>query len=198
VAQEVTAIAGTGGDARPPLRSIMIMTPTSTITPDQNAIVTEIDIAALPERVFQALTDPAQLMLWWGAPPHRSFWEMDARRGGKWRFEISDPSGKMVVNGVSSFKAHGEITEFDPPPGCWLTPGWVTGMTIPTCRPRHAGSCRRPKPAPGSKSLTAVSLTNRLPARITPAAGPACSRCSENIAHEKEETNHGYQCSDSR
>jgi uncharacterized protein YndB with AHSA1/START domain len=92
----------------------MTMTPISRITPDQDAIVTEIEIATPPERVFQALTDPAQLMRWWGAPPLGTFWEMDARPGGKWRFEISDPSGKMGVNGVSTFKAHGEITEFDP------------------------------------------------------------------------------------
>jgi uncharacterized protein YndB with AHSA1/START domain len=40
---------------------------------------------------------------------------MDARPGGKWRYERNDPSGKIVVNGVSHFHAHGEITEFDPP-----------------------------------------------------------------------------------
>lgn len=34
---------------------------------------------------------------------------------GKWRFEASDPSGKIVVNGVSASTAYGEITEFDPP-----------------------------------------------------------------------------------
>ena len=28
---------------------------------------------------------------------------------------LNDPSGKIVVNGVRDFKAHGEITEFDPP-----------------------------------------------------------------------------------
>ena len=43
----------------------MTKMPVSQITPDQDAIVTEIEIAAPPERVFQALTDPAQLMLWW-------------------------------------------------------------------------------------------------------------------------------------
>ena len=85
------------------------------ITPDQDAIVTEIEIAAPPERVFQALTDPAQLMLWWAATPKGALWEMDARLGGKWRYELTDPSRKIVVNGVRDFKAHGEITEFDPP-----------------------------------------------------------------------------------
>lgn len=107
---------GTGEGARPPLREIMNPMPSSQITHDQDAIVTEIEIAAPPERVFQALTDPAQLICWWSDDICKtSAWEMDARRNGKWRFEASDPSGKIVVNGISNFKAYGEITEFDPP-----------------------------------------------------------------------------------
>jgi uncharacterized protein YndB with AHSA1/START domain len=31
------------------------------VTPDQDAICSEIHIAAPPERIFQALTDPTQL-----------------------------------------------------------------------------------------------------------------------------------------
>ena len=93
----------------------MTMIPVSQITPDQDAIVTEIEIAAPPERVFAALTDPAQLMLWWVGTPKGALWEMDARPGGKWRYELADPSRKKVLNGVRDFKAHGEITEFDPP-----------------------------------------------------------------------------------
>ena len=37
----------------------------SVITPDQDAVVTEVHIAAPPERVFQALVDPKQVMSWW-------------------------------------------------------------------------------------------------------------------------------------
>ncbi len=87
------------------------------IATDQDAIVIEIDVAAPPERVFTALTDPKQLMRWWGAegPCQAKFWEMDARAGGRWRFEAADPSGKIVLNGVSDFKANGEILEYDPP-----------------------------------------------------------------------------------
>jgi uncharacterized protein YndB with AHSA1/START domain len=93
----------------------MTMMPVSQITADQDAVVTEIEIAAPPERVFEALTDPAQLMLWWAATPKGALWEMDARPGGKWRYELTDPSRKKMMNGVRDFKAHGEITEFDPP-----------------------------------------------------------------------------------
>jgi uncharacterized protein YndB with AHSA1/START domain len=34
---------------------------TATITPDQNAVIAEIFIAAPPARVFQAISDPNQL-----------------------------------------------------------------------------------------------------------------------------------------
>lgn len=34
---------------------------TATISPDQNAVLAEIFIAAPPSRVFQAISDPAQL-----------------------------------------------------------------------------------------------------------------------------------------
>ena len=35
-------------------------------SPDNNTIVAEIFIAAPPERVFEALTDPKQMAQWWG------------------------------------------------------------------------------------------------------------------------------------
>src|SRR5712675_2121997 len=94
----------------------MTRMPLSEITPDQDAIVGEVEVASPSERVFRALIDPAQLIRWWGDDVCKgSVWEMDARLGGKWRFEDSDPSGKISVNGVSHFTAYGEITEFDPP-----------------------------------------------------------------------------------
>ncbi len=37
---------------------------TAKITPDQDSIVCEIQIAAPPERIFQALIDPKQVMQW--------------------------------------------------------------------------------------------------------------------------------------
>jgi hypothetical protein len=39
---------------------------TMTVTPDRDAIISEIYIAASPERVFQALVDPQQVVQWWG------------------------------------------------------------------------------------------------------------------------------------
>jgi uncharacterized protein YndB with AHSA1/START domain len=92
----------------------MIMT-TTIITPDQDALVTEIDIAVPPERVFRALTDPAQLKLWFSDPscPAKT-WEMDARPRGKYSY-ATEKSATIAVNGVNEFKCHGEILEFDPP-----------------------------------------------------------------------------------
>ena len=57
------------------------MQATST-TPDLDAVVSEIAIAAPRERVFQALTDATQLKCWFSDPscPVR-LWEMDARPG---------------------------------------------------------------------------------------------------------------------
>jgi len=88
--------------------------PTATVTPDQDAIISEIDIAAPPERVFQALTDAAQLKRWFSDPSCPvKLWEMDARLGGRYRYATE--KGTVVVNNVSEFECHGEILEFDPP-----------------------------------------------------------------------------------
>ena len=44
------------------------------------------DIAAKPEAVFKALTDPAELAQWWGAEGiyRTERWSVDLRQGGKW------------------------------------------------------------------------------------------------------------------
>src|SRR5678816_4341717 len=42
------------------------MMATVAITPDQDAVVAEIFVAAPPSRVFEAITDPKQVPQWWG------------------------------------------------------------------------------------------------------------------------------------
>ena len=87
---------------------------TAIITPDQDTVVSEIQIAAPPERVFQALTEAAQLNRWFNnrsCPIH--LWEMDARPGGRYRYTTE--KGPVVINNVSEFECHGEILEFYPP-----------------------------------------------------------------------------------
>jgi uncharacterized protein YndB with AHSA1/START domain len=88
--------------------------PTTIITPDQDSIVTQIEVAAPPERVFQALTDAKQLKCWFGNPEcPAKVWEMDAGPGGHYRYVTE--KGAVVVNHVSEFECHGEIVEYDPP-----------------------------------------------------------------------------------
>jgi uncharacterized protein YndB with AHSA1/START domain len=83
---------------------------TSVVTPDNDAVLAEVFIAAPPERVFQAITDPKQMPLWWGQQGlyRVTQWKADLRPGGKWQ---SDGVG---VDG-SSFRVEGEYLEVDPP-----------------------------------------------------------------------------------
>jgi uncharacterized protein YndB with AHSA1/START domain len=81
---------------------------------DQDCVVAEIHIAAPPGRVFQAITQPEQLMRWFtDASCPVKLWEVDARKGGRWR-SANHPSAKSL-NGVNEFRAGGEILEIDPP-----------------------------------------------------------------------------------
>ncbi len=83
---------------------------TVTVTPDQDVIVAEIFIAAPPQRVFEALTDPNQRRQWWGQKglytPTES--HSDLRLGGKW-------SGSGVAADGTPYHVEGEYLEIDPP-----------------------------------------------------------------------------------
>ena len=83
---------------------------TAQITPDNNTVLAEIFIAAPPERVFQAFTDPAQKMQWWGAKDLYRITEhhSDLRPGGKWNSVGVGVDGKP-------FSVDGEYLEIDPP-----------------------------------------------------------------------------------
>jgi uncharacterized protein YndB with AHSA1/START domain len=83
---------------------------TVNLTPDQDAIVAEIFVAAPPERVFQAITDPRQMQQWWGQKElyRITEWKNDLRPGGEWS------SVGVGVDG-SSFRVGGEYLEVDPP-----------------------------------------------------------------------------------
>ncbi len=83
---------------------------TVAITPDQDLIVAEIEIAAPPQRVFQAITDPRQLPLWWGQKEvyRVTKFESDLRVGGKWLSAGESAAGEV-------FHVGGEYLEIDPP-----------------------------------------------------------------------------------
>src|SRR5258708_39082758 len=107
---------------------------TTFISPDLDALVAEIDIAAPAERVFKALTDPAQLKHWFTSPEcPAKIWNMDARLGGK--YDYATEKGTRHVNRPSELQSHRERTAIDRP----ILPV-DTGKT--TC---HGDS--RPKPA---------------------------------------------------
>ena len=83
---------------------------TATITPDQNAVIAEVFIAAPPARVFQAISDPAQIPRWWGQDGlyRVSKSTADVRPGGKWRSDGVGADG-------TTFYVEGEYLEVDPP-----------------------------------------------------------------------------------
>jgi uncharacterized protein YndB with AHSA1/START domain len=87
--------------------------------PEQDVVTAEMEIAAPAERIFQAITDPVQVRHWGSSKEFEiTVWEMDLRRGGRWRFvsRETDPSGQITSQfGVSQFEHHGEILEIDPP-----------------------------------------------------------------------------------
>jgi uncharacterized protein YndB with AHSA1/START domain len=87
---------------------------TATITPNQDAVVCEIHIAAPPERVFQALIDPKQVMRWWTSEKCEvEAFSIEPRLGGRWSYDTKQTT--MNVNGVSKFHCDGEVLEYDPP-----------------------------------------------------------------------------------
>lgn len=83
---------------------------TATITPDQDTVLAEIFIAAPPERVFAAISDPSQTAKWWGAKGLYRLAETtaDVRPGGKWRSAGFGDDG-------TPFHVEGEYLEVDPP-----------------------------------------------------------------------------------
>ncbi len=95
---------------------------TSSVTPDADAIVSEIHIAASPERVFEALVDPRQVVQWWGQVGIYRCTEFhcDLRVGGKWQSVGLDSQGRR-------FEISGECLEVDPPR--LLVLSWVATWT---------------------------------------------------------------------
>jgi uncharacterized protein YndB with AHSA1/START domain len=86
------------------------------VMPDRDAVVCEVEIAAPPARVFQALTDPAQARQWGSNLQFEiTLWEMQARLGGKWRFISKEKGSGPSAYNVSEFDHHGELLEIDPP-----------------------------------------------------------------------------------
>lgn len=102
------------------------------VSTDTAPIVRTVEVGAPPERVFQLLTEPDELVRWW---PDTA--EIDARVGGQFRFAFR--GGEAVVTG--------EVARFDPPGALALTwfpsgrPDVETRIEF-TIEPHGDGGCR--------------------------------------------------------
>jgi uncharacterized protein YndB with AHSA1/START domain len=121
-------------------------------------IIATVEIAAPPDRVFRALTDPEEIVRWWGSPEtyRTTEWVADLRVGGRWR------AGGRAADG-RPFAVEGEFVEVDPPRKLVQTwkadwdGGHVTSLTyrlepIPggtRVTVRHEGFGGRPEAAQG-------------------------------------------------
>jgi len=95
---------------------------TVAITPDNDVIQAQIFIAAPPERVFQAITDPKEQPKWWGQKGlyRGTKCEFDLRPGGKWRSEGISMKGEP-------YQVEGEYLEVAPPHRLVYT--WMASWT---------------------------------------------------------------------
>lgn len=87
---------------------------------DAGSILATVEIAATPERVFQAITS-REIVDWWGKPGVfiAREWSGDVKVGGVWR-----ASG--VGRGGAPWELEGSFLEVDPPrrlSHTWRTPG---------------------------------------------------------------------------
>jgi uncharacterized protein YndB with AHSA1/START domain len=91
-----------------------------------DAIVEEVFIEAPPERVYRALTEPSELLKWWGDLNVYwcTSWTLDLRIGGKWKSEGENRQG-------GRFFVEGEFTEIVPPKILAFSwkPSWVESST---------------------------------------------------------------------
>lgn len=82
--------------------------PTGAAVTDRE-IVIQREIAASRERIFQAMTDPRQVVQWWGPNGFTTTThEMDVRPGGVWRHTMHGPDGTDYPN-------HSIFVEVTPP-----------------------------------------------------------------------------------
>jgi uncharacterized protein YndB with AHSA1/START domain len=85
-----------------------------------DSIVQEITIKGSAERIFEALTDPGQLVKWWRAAGlfQATDMESDLRPGGMWMMRGTGREGRPFI-------VRGEYQQIDPPRLLVLT--WIRG-----------------------------------------------------------------------
>ena len=103
----------------------------------------EREISAAPEEVFRALTDPEELMAWWGAKGTLTGAQVNLRPGGEYRLEFVGPRGEAEW-------VRGQYQIVDPPRR--LVKTWFSSKFSDL---RNSVEIRV-EPAPGGTRLTLV------------------------------------------
>ena len=88
------------------------------ISSTQDAVIGEVEIAASPETVFAAITDPEQLKQWWGDGKNYRVerWEGAVRVGARYRSIGTGHTGEEVLvaaQGPGSEKVAGILSNTD-------------------------------------------------------------------------------------
>jgi uncharacterized protein YndB with AHSA1/START domain len=104
-------------------------------------VLGEVEIAAPPERVFEALTEPEKLCAWWGSEESYrvSAWRSELRVGGAW-----EATG--LGAGGGEFRVHGRFVAIEPPRRLAYTwnPSWLPDSPETTVsyelRPHRGGT----------------------------------------------------------
>lgn len=88
-------------------------------------VLATVEIMAPLERVFRALTDPRDLVKWWGAPEayRTEKWTVDLRVGGRWEVQGHEADGH-------AFGVTGEFLAIEAPTRLAMTwrPTWEPGL----------------------------------------------------------------------
>jgi uncharacterized protein YndB with AHSA1/START domain len=112
---------------------------TATADTENGTVNVVAEIAASPDAVFRALTNPAELAQWWGAEGvyRTERWEVDLRPGGKWISYIAIPDGGAMSDPRTpeAQTVGGEYITVDPPRLLEYTwsPSW-DGFAVSTVR----------------------------------------------------------------
>jgi uncharacterized protein YndB with AHSA1/START domain len=90
----------------------------------EGTVVAVVEVAVPADRVFRALTDPQEMVQWWGSPElyRVTEWKADLRVGGRWQSTGRGADGR-------AFTVSGEFLEIDPPRRLVHTwqPDWEQG-----------------------------------------------------------------------
>jgi len=160
----------------------------------QGTILATVEIAATRERVFRALTDPNEVVHWWGSPDtyQTTEWKADLRVGGSFRALGCGADG-------NPFSVEGEYLTIDPPSKLVHTwrADWDAGAvttvtfsldTIPSgtrVTLRHEGFAGRPEACSGHTAgwemvlgwLDAHASETRASTEAAPASEPSYFMC---------------------